>query len=90
MTPSYERRAVSPSADANICGPMRLRPSKPELLADLRQHFARFGFSVAEERGGLVVRRAEGPSVDQEDEIEVHLRVWQAMHPDVQVAIKSH
>ena len=68
---------------------MRLRPSEPDLLADLRQHFARSGFSVAEEDGALVVRRAEGPSVDQEDEIEVHLRVWQAMHPDVQVAIKS-
>ena len=68
---------------------MRLRPSEPELLADLRQHFARSGFSVAEEGGALVVGRAERPGVEQEDKIEAHLRVWQAMHPDVQVAIKS-
>ena len=68
---------------------MRLRPSEPDLLADLRQHFARSGFSVAEEGGALIVGRGERPGVEQEDEIEVHLRVWQAMHPDVQVAIKS-
>ncbi len=70
--------------------PVRLRPFEPDLLADLRQHFARSGFTVVEEAGALVVGRADPASAEQvPSEIEAHLRVWQMMHPDVQVAVES-
>jgi hypothetical protein len=70
--------------------PVRLRPFEPDLLADLRQHFARSGFIVVEEGGALVVGPADAGSADQaRGEIEAHLRVWQMMHPDVRVVVES-
>jgi hypothetical protein len=67
---------------------MLLRLSNPALLPDLRQHFARSGFSVADEGESLLVGRADAPSAEQERrEVEMHLRVWQMMHPDAQVEV---
>jgi hypothetical protein len=69
---------------------MRLRPSEPERLADLRHHFARSGFTVAGEGEALIVGRADATSAEQERaEIELHFRVWQTMHPDVRVTVES-
>jgi len=70
--------------------PVRLRLSDPELLADLRQHFSRSGFAVGEESGALIVAPADTPSAKQgQAEIEVHLRVWKTMNPDVEVTVEA-
>ena len=57
-------------------------------MPELRQHFARSGFSVAEDGENLTIRRAEAPDAEHERrEIELHLQVWQTMHPNVRVEI---
>lgn len=68
---------------------MRLRLGDPTLLDDLRAHFQRSGFAV--ERAGddaLDVRRPDAPSADQERrEVELHLKLWRAMHPGTRVEL---
>jgi hypothetical protein len=67
---------------------MRLRLLDPAALPELRQHFARSGFSVAADGHKLVIRRPGTPDIDQERrEIELHLKVWLTMHPDARVEI---
>jgi hypothetical protein len=67
---------------------MRLRLFDPAALPELRQHFVRSGFSVAEDGGRLVIRRPEATDAERERrEIELHLQVWQTMHPDVLVEV---
>jgi hypothetical protein len=72
----------------NTCG-MRLRTGDPTLLDDLRAHFERSGFAVESTGDGdLDVRRPDAPSVEQEArEIELHLMVWRAMQPSIQVEL---
>jgi hypothetical protein len=68
---------------------MLLRISDATLLTDLRAHFLRSGFDV-EEAGGTTIGVSEpdDPSPELElQEIELHLRAWQASHPDVRVEL---
>lgn len=61
--------------------PLRIRLSDPRLPPNLRQHFVRSDFSVLEEDDVLIVARSEALTQEQERrEIELHLRVWRAMH----------
>ena len=68
---------------------MRLRLLDPAALPELRQHFVRSGFSVvAADAERLVIRRLDAANAEQERrEIELHLQVWQTMHPDARVEI---
>jgi hypothetical protein len=52
---------------------MHLRLSNPASVPELRQHFERSGFATT-----LLSR----------DAIELHLDVWRAMHPDVEVEVR--
>jgi hypothetical protein len=71
-----------------MCGPMRLRLFDPAALPELRQHFVRSGFTVADDSDRLVIRRPDAPNAEHERrEIDLHLQVWQTMHPDVRVEI---
>jgi hypothetical protein len=66
---------------------MLLRVSDANLLTDLRAHFLRSGFDV-EEAGGKTIGVSDrvDPSPELElEEIELHLRAWQASHPGVKV-----
>jgi hypothetical protein len=67
---------------------MRLRLFDPAALPELRQHFARSGFSVADDGTTLVIRHPDATDDEQERrEIELHLKVWQTMHPEARVEI---
>ena len=67
---------------------MRLRLFDPAALPELRQHFVRSGFTVADDGERLVIRRPDSRNAEQgRREIELHLQVWQTMHPDVLVEI---
>lgn len=69
---------------------MHLRLLDPAALPELRQHFARSGFSVAGNGDRLVISRpGERSPAKERREIELHLQVWQTMHPDVQVEIRG-
>jgi hypothetical protein len=64
---------------------VRIRVTHSEILVDVVAHFERAGFvvRVGGEESILDVRGAYAPSPEQERrEIEMHLRVWRAMHPD--------
>jgi hypothetical protein len=62
----------------------------PAALPELRQHFARSGFSVAEDGERLEIGRPEvADGEDERREIQLHLQVWQTMHPDVRVEIAT-
>jgi len=63
---------------------MLIRLSEPDLVEDLCANFRRAGF-VADSAGGSMaeVRRLDAPALDQEKrEVEIHLRVWRATHPE--------
>jgi hypothetical protein len=63
---------------------MLIRLSEPHLVEDLCATFRRAGF-VADSAGGSMaeVRRPDAPALDQEmREVEIHLRVWRATHPE--------
>jgi hypothetical protein len=67
---------------------MRLRLVDPVALPELRQHFVRSGFTVADDVERLVIRHPDAPDSEQERrEIALHLQVWQAMHPEARVEI---
>lgn len=67
---------------------MRLRLFDPAAIPELRQHFQRSGFALADDGENLVIRRPDAPNAEQERrEIELHLQVWQTMHPDVRLEI---
>ena len=71
-----------------MCGLMRLRLFDPAALPELRQHFLRSGFSVADDGERLVVRRPDETNAERERiEIALHLQVWQTMHPEARVEI---
>jgi hypothetical protein len=59
------------------------------LLEDLRMHFLRSGFTAERAGANLVdVRRPDAPGAEQERrEVDVHLRVWQARNPGVDVEL---
>jgi hypothetical protein len=63
---------------------MRIRLNDPGLVTDLRHHFERSGF-VTDQLGDetIEVRRQDAPDKAQaRREIELHLSIWQAMHPE--------
>jgi hypothetical protein len=67
---------------------MRLRLFDPAALPDLRQHFARSGFSVADDAAALIVRHPDAANAEQDRrEVELHLQVWLTMHPEARVEI---
>jgi hypothetical protein len=67
---------------------MRLRLLDPAAITELRQHFQRSGFALADDGEKLVIRRPDAQNAEHERrEIELHLQVWQTMHPDVRVEI---
>ncbi len=55
----------------------------PALLHDLCAHFRRSGFTVDPAGGSMVeVDRPDAPSAEQaRNEIEMHLQIWEAIHP---------
>jgi hypothetical protein len=68
---------------------MLLQISDAALLADLYAHFRRAGFAVEETEGaaiGVSEPDAESPRLELQ-EIELHLRAWQASHPGVKVEL---
>jgi hypothetical protein len=68
---------------------MQLRLFDPAALPELRQHFLRSGFAVADHDESLVIGRPDAPNAAHERrEIELHLQVWQTMHPEFRVEIK--
>jgi hypothetical protein len=70
---------------------MYLYVSDPGLVDDLGAHFRRSGFAVEPMGGSMVdVRRPDAPEPEQERrEIEVHLSVWRATHPEASVLISE-
>jgi hypothetical protein len=70
---------------------MRIRVTSPEVLADVAAHFAGAGFFVR--AGGskadtIEVRRSDAPNPEQgEREVEVHMTVWRAMHPNRRIEL---
>jgi hypothetical protein len=69
---------------------MHLRLLDPAALPELRQHFARSGFSVAGDSEHLFIGRPRAGNAENERrEIELHLQVWQTMHPEASVEITS-
>lgn len=64
---------------------MLIRLSDASLADDVCAHFRRSGFDCDPAGGSMVsASRPDAPSVEQERrEIELHLRVWKATHPEV-------
>lgn len=63
---------------------MLIRLSDSTLVDDLCESFRRAGFSAHSAGGSMAeVERPDAPEPDQERrEVELHLRVWLAMHPE--------
>jgi hypothetical protein len=62
-----------------------IRVSDPSFVDDLCAHFTRSGFACDPAGGSMIdVSRTDAPSLEQERrEVAVHLRVWNATHPEV-------
>jgi hypothetical protein len=68
---------------------MRIRLNDPGLVPDLRQHFERSGF-VSSRIGHDTIEagRPDAPNKGQASrEIEAHLAVWRAMHPEAEAEL---
>ena len=63
---------------------MHLRLSNPASVPELRQHFERSGFATTLLSDDTIEIR----QVAARDAIELHLDVWRAMHPDVEVEVR--
>ena len=65
--------------------PMLIRLDDNTLIDDLCAHYRRSGFRVEPVGGGMVdIGREDAPTPEQErHEIMLHLRVWEAVNPDV-------
>jgi hypothetical protein len=64
---------------------MLIRLTDASIADDLCVHFCRSGFGCDPAGGSMIdVIRPDAPSVEQERrELELHLRVWTATHPEV-------
>jgi hypothetical protein len=64
---------------------MLIRLDDTSLIDDLCAHYRRSGFQVEPVGGGMVdIGREGAPTPEQErHEILLHLRVWEAVNPDV-------
>ena len=64
---------------------MRVRLSDPALIPDLRQHFERSGFVTTRvDESTVEVWQPGAPAGTTRGQIELHLGLWRAMHPDVE------
>jgi len=70
---------------------MLLRVADQALIEDLCAHFRRSGYAAGSVGGGMVeVSQPNARTPAQErTEIELHGRVWEAMHPEAEVEISS-
>jgi hypothetical protein len=70
---------------------MLIQLSNATLADDLCAHFRRSGFSAESVGGSLVeVSRPDAPDSEQaRREVELHLRVWQATHPEASVELEA-
>jgi hypothetical protein len=68
---------------------MLIRLSEPDLVEDLCENFRRAGFAAQSAGESMAeIYRLDAPELQQERrEVEVHLRVWQAMRPEAVVEI---
>jgi hypothetical protein len=68
---------------------MLIRLSDPSLADDLCGHFRRSDFECNPVGGSMLeVSRPDAPNVEQERrEVELHLRVWKATHPEVVIEL---
>ena len=68
---------------------MRIRLSELGLVPDLRQHFERSGFVTKRVEDDVIeVWRPDTPSeAEARGEIESHLMIWRAMHPEAEVEL---
>jgi hypothetical protein len=68
---------------------MLIRLNDVSLADDLCAHFRRSGFTAEAESGTMIeIRRPDAPSPEQERrEVELHLRVWQATNPAVEIDV---
>jgi hypothetical protein len=63
---------------------MLIRLSEPDLVEEFCANFRRAGFAAGSAGGSMAeVYRLDAPAPDQEKrEVEIHLRVWRATHPE--------
>jgi hypothetical protein len=75
--------AGSPFSLLRLISPMLIRVDDNTLVEDLCAHYRRSGFRVEHVGGGMVdVARENAPTPEQErHEVQLHLRVWQAVNP---------
>ena len=66
---------------------MRLRLSNSASIPELRQHFERSGFLTDRVSDDTIAVRQ--PIGTRRQEIELHLDVWRAMHPEVEVEVRE-
>jgi hypothetical protein len=70
---------------------MHLRLSDPASIPELRHHFERSGFVTDRVTTDTIAIRA--PSAPTQattaDAIELHLGVWRAMHPEVEIELSE-
>ena len=68
---------------------MRIRLSELGLVPDLRQHFERSGFVTNRVDDDVIEvwRSGAASEVEARAEIDGHLAVWRAMHPDADVEL---
>ena len=68
---------------------MKIRVADRESTEELCAHFRRAGFRAAQVAGGVIeVGRDDAPTPEQEErEVSLHLRVWQAVHPDAEAEL---
>lgn len=68
---------------------MLISIEEPELAEALCAHFERSGFHTQRVDGGMIeVGRNDAPNRGQERlEIALHLRVWEAMHPEAKITV---
>jgi hypothetical protein len=85
-----EQGGADPAADSPhvFSRPLQLmliRLNDNTLIDDLCAHYKRSGFRVEHMGGGMVeVAREDAPTPEQErHEVLLHLRVWEAVNPDV-------
>ncbi len=79
-------------SDVRTSGTLRLmliRVADQALIEDLCVHFRRSGYTAGSVGGGMVeVSQPNARTPAQErTEIELHARVWEAMHPEAEVEI---
>jgi hypothetical protein len=88
---TYSLRASTSTSrrEARRPRPILVRLSDQAFIEDLRAHFRRSGFTAVSVGGVMVeIGRPDAPTPEQErNEIGLHARVWEAMHPDARLEL---